>query len=250
MLRSITQFPCWQGLACLLLVGFLTLPVVADEEPGKDADGDQQAAHVEEGGDDKDHHDGATDHHEGDGHGDGHSSHDLAHNNGSDMIAAPHEASLDLAVFTLMVFIGLVLVLGFFAWGPILQGLKAREDSMEGKLKQAEEMHQQAEAQLAEYTRKLSEAQQEITHLRDDTIQAADEKAKQIIEASQRSAAAERDRAIREIEAAKSLAINELAQSSVNLAVDLAGQITSKELSADDHANLIRDAVSKLPSTN
>lgn len=175
---------------------------------------------------------------------------DLSHNNATDMIAAPHEASLDLALFTLLVFLGLVIVLGLFAWKPIITGLKAREESMEGRLKQAEDMYAQAEARLAEYTRQLSEAQQEIKQMRDETIKAADEKGREIVEAAQQSATAERERAVREIDAAKGAAINELAQASVNLAIDLAGQITRKELSTADHANLIQDAISKLPSSN
>ncbi|GAA4424306.1 hypothetical protein [Bremerella cremea] len=179
-----------------------------------------------------------------------HNPHDLSHNDGSAMIAAPHEANLDLAAFTLIVFIVLVVVLGLFAWTPILAGLKARESSMEGKMKKAEEMYEQANAKLAEYTRKLSESQQEIKQMRDDMVKAADEKAKQIVEAAEKSASATLDRATREIDAAKGAAINELAQASVNLAVDLAGQITRKELKAEDHANLIQDSISKLPSNN
>lgn len=175
---------------------------------------------------------------------------DLSHNNATEMIAAPHEASLDLALFTLLVFLGLVTVLGLFAWKPIIAGLKAREESMEGRIRQAQEMYTQAEARLAEYTRQLSEAQQEIKQMRDDTIKAADEKSRQIVEAAQQSATAERERAVREIDAAKGAAINELAQASVNLAVDLAGQITRKELSTADHTRLIQDAISKLPSSN
>ncbi len=181
---------------------------------------------------------------------DGHNPYDLSHNNANDMISAPHEPSIDLAFFTLIVFISVAVLLGMFAWKPIMAGLDAREQSMDGKMKRAEEMYQQAEAQLAEYTRKLSEAQQEIKQMREETLKAAEEKSRQIVQAAQESATAERQRAIREIDAAKGSAINELAQASVNLAVDLAGQIARKELSAEDHANLIRDAVTQFSSSN
>ena len=176
--------------------------------------------------------------------------HDLSHNDPTEMQAAPHEPSISLAIFPLVVFVFLVWVLGHFAWSPIIEGLKARESSMEGKMKKAEEMYEQASAKLAEYNRKLAEAQKEIKQLREDMIKAADDKAKQIVDAAQQSAEAERQRAVREINAAKGAAINELAQASVNLAVDLAGQITRKELTAADHANLIQDSISKLPSSN
>lgn len=180
----------------------------------------------------------------------GHNSNDLSHNDASASMSDPLAFQLELSLFTLIVFLALVVVLGYFAWTPIVAALKAREESMEGKMKKAEEMYEQAKAKLDEYTRKLSEAQQEIKQTRDEMIQLADQKAKDIEEAAQKSAQATMERATREIEAAKGAAISELAQASVNMAVELAGQITRKELTAEDHANLIQDSISKLPSNN
>jgi len=264
----------WSGLTVLLLLGIFLAPAwsqdddaqpaesdpapmaAADEAPAAEAEPADEAEHADDDHADQPH---ADDEHADLAHADGEHAdgehghgnpHDLSHNDGSDMLSAPHEPSLDLALFTLIVFILLVAVLGKFAWAPILNGLKARENSMEGKMKKAEEMYEQANAKLAEYTRQLSEAQQEIKQMRDEAIKTADDKAKQIVEAAQQSASAERDRAIREIDAAKGSAINELAQASVNMAVDLAGQITRKELTPEDHANLIQDSISKLPSNN
>jgi len=239
----------WSGLTALLLLGIFLAPAWSQDDDTQPAESDPAPMAA----DDEEHAAGDHDHADGEHADEEHAHgnpHDLSHNDGSDMLSAPHEPSLDLALFTLLVFLILVIVLGWFAWTPILNGLKARENSMEGKMKKAEEMYEQANAKLAEYTRQLSEAQQEIKQMRDEAIKTADDKAKQIVEAAQQSASAERDRAIREIDAAKGAAINELAQASVNMAVDLAGQITRKELSAEDHANLIQDSISKLPSNN
>ncbi len=256
----------WMGLTVLLLMGIFLAPAWSQDDEAQPAESDPapMAAAEEAPAEEADHADEA-DHPEEDEHAADvnhphvsedapdefhHDPHDLSHNDATAMLEAPHEPSLDLALFTLLVFILLVIVLGKFAWAPILNGLKARENSMEGKMKKAEEMYEQANAKLAEYTRQLSEAQQEIKQMRDEAIKTADEKAKQIVEAAQQSASAERDRAIREIDAAKGAAINDLAQASVNMAVDLAGQITRKELTPEDHANLIQDSISKLPSNN
>ncbi|MBA2115801.1 F0F1 ATP synthase subunit B family protein [Bremerella alba] len=244
----------WSGLTVLLLLGIFLAPAWSQDDEAQPAESDpapmaaaeDAPANPAEHADDAEHAEGE---HADEDHGHG-NPHDLSHNDGSEMLSAPHEPSLDLALFTLIVFLLLVVVLGMFAWTPILNGLKARENSMEGKMKKAEEMYEQANAKLAEYTRQLSEAQQEIKQMRDEAIKLADDKAKQIVAAAQQSASAERDRAIREIDAAKGSAINELAQASVNMAVDLAGQITRKELTPEDHANLIQDSISKLPSNN
>ncbi len=255
----------WSPFVALLLFSLLVAPTWAQdggEEGAADDPAPMAAAEEENPSEDAEHEEGETaaEHakhdplepsegaHAPEEHA--HNVNDLSHNDATAMISAPHEASLDLAAFTLIVFLVLVIVLGKFAWAPILNGLKARENSMEGKMKKAEEMYEQANAKLAEYTRQLSEAQQEIKQMRDETIQAADEKAKQIVAAAEKSASATLDRATREIDAAKGAAINELAQASVNMAVDLAGEITRKELKPEDHANLIQDSISKLPSNN
>ncbi|MBI1247451.1 hypothetical protein GC197_06335 [bacterium] len=256
----------WSPLAALLLLAFLLSPTLADES-GKEAEPAQKDPAPMAAGENHPKAELTAEEMEAqeefEKHNPEHPStgehapeefpenpHDLSHNDPTEMQAAPHEPNISLAVFTLIVFIFLVWVLRHFAWAPIIEGLKARESSMEGKMKKAEEMYEQASAKLAEYNRKLADAQQEIKQLREDMIKAADDKAKQIVEAAQHSAEAERERAVREINAAKGAAINELAQASVNLAVDLAGQITRKELSAADHASLIQDSISKLPSTN
>lgn len=261
----------WSTFAGVLLIGFLVAPAWAQdaekEEPAAEA---QPMATAEDARQEKqeDRHeraekfkeivadvaDGDLEEAIADAHDEGHAGHgnpdDLSHNDASASLEDPLAFQLELSLFTLFVFLGLVTVLGYFAWGPIVAALKAREESMEGKMKKAEEMYEQAKAKLDEYTRKLSEAQQEIKQTRDDMIKLADDKAKQIEEAAQKSAQATMERATREIEAAKGAAINELAQASVNLAVELAGEITRKELTPEDHANLIQDSISKLPSTN
>ncbi|RCS41239.1 hypothetical protein DTL42_21960 [Bremerella cremea] len=272
MRNALLQPKPWSTFAGVLLIGFLFAPAWAQdtekEEPAAEA---QPMAAAEEAAPEKqedrreraekfkeivaDVADGDIQEAVADAHGEeGHAGHgnpnDLSHNDASASLEDPLAFQLELSLFTLFVFLGLVTVLGYFAWGPIVAALKAREESMEGKMKKAEEMYEQAKAKLDEYTRKLSEAQQEIKQTRDEMIQLADQKAKQIEEAAQKSAHATMERATREIEAAKGAAINELAQASVNLAVELAGQITRKELTAEDHANLIQDSISKLPSKN
>ncbi|PQO42738.1 ATP synthase F0 subunit B [Blastopirellula marina] len=267
MRNALLQPKPWSTFAGVLLIGFLFAPAWAqDTEKEEHAAEAQPMAAAEHAAPEKkeDLHDemkeivadiaaGDLEAAEEVAHGhddDGHNENDLSHNDPSDSLADPLAFQLELSLFTLFVFLGLVIVLGYFAWGPIVAALKAREESMEGKMKKAEEMYEQAKAKLDEYTRKLSEAQQEIKQTRDEMIQLADQKAKQIEEAAQKSAHATMERATREIEAAKGAAINELAQASVNLAVELAGEITRKELTAEDHANLIQDSISKLPSTN
>ena len=63
-------------------------------------------------------------------------------------------------------------------------------------------------------------------------------------------ATSQKDRALREIEAAKNGALEELARKSVDQAVGLAGRIVGKQLNKDDHAELIQDTLQRMPIHN
>ena len=52
---------------------------------------------------------------------------------------------------------------------------------------------------------------------------------------------------LREIEAAKTAALQDLARTSVDTAVNLAGKIVQRQLSPEDHARLISDALQSSP---
>ncbi|PHR87047.1 MAG: ATP synthase F0 subunit B [Blastopirellula sp.] len=181
---------------------------------------------------------------------DNHNPLDLSHNDPSPTLHSLEEFSFGLATYSFFVFIGLVALLSFFAWKPIMAALDEREKSMDGKIAEAKQMFAEAETKLTEYKLQIANAHKEIQQSRDQMMRDADEKRQQIINDAQAAGKAERDRAKQEIDAAKSQAISELTQQSVNLAVDLAGKIVKKQLSADDHAQLINDAISQLPSRN
>ena len=59
-----------------------------------------------------------------------------------------------------------------------------------------------------------------------------------------------RTRALRDIESATDAALGIARKRSSQLAVDLAGKIVAAQLSKDDHARLIQDAVAKFPDDN
>lgn len=153
----------------------------------------------------------------------------------------------DLAIFTFIVFLILLVVLRKFAWGPIMTALERREHNIAEHISQAERNHEQARQLLAEYEQKLAGAANEVRELLDEARRDA-ESTKQTILAEARSGAeAEKARALRDIESATDAALESLARKSSELAVELAGKIVQTKLSAEDHARLIQDAVAKFP---
>ena len=53
-----------------------------------------------------------------------------------------------------------------------------------------------------------------------------------------------------EIDTAKKVAISELAGQTSDMAIQVAKQVVGRELKADDHADLIRKSLERLPSNN
>ncbi len=65
------------------------------------------------------------------------------------------EPQPSLAIWTVVVFLGLLLVLGRFAWKPLLNALHQREEHLEHCLLQTERARNESEQLLAEHRRQL-----------------------------------------------------------------------------------------------
>lgn len=156
---------------------------------------------------------------------------------------SPFAGDVGTALWTLVIFVLVVVVLGRFAWGPILKTLQAREDFIRQSLEQAKHDREAAEEQLKAYTEKLTAARAEATAIVDEGRRDA-EVVKRRIEAEAREEA-ERviERAKREIGIAKETAVKELYSLSARLATGIAGRILDCELTGHDHERLIREAI-------
>lgn len=130
---------------------------------------------------------------------------------------------LGLFLWTLVVFAILFLVLRKFAWKPILQTLKDREDKIEGSLQMAENARKEMELLKADNEKLLNEARAERDKILkeakeiSDTIvaqakQKADIEGKRLIENAQDSINKEKEAAkaeIKELVAALSIEMAE-----------------------------------------
>jgi F-type H+-transporting ATPase subunit b len=174
-----------------------------------------------------------------------------AHTDPGYRAGAPDPLSVDpdLAIWTLVVFVILLVVLKKFAWGPILEALERREQSVADHITQAERTHEQAKELLADYERKLAGAANQVRELLEEARRDAEHTKQEILVEAKAGAEAERARALRDIEAAADAAMESLARRSSDLAIELAGKILAAQLSKADHARLIQEAMAKFPAT-
>ena len=150
------------------------------------------------------------------------------------------------ALWTLIIFLLVVFVLGKFAWGPLLGALQQREQFIRDALADAKRDRDAAEARLAEYTEQLHEARSEATKIVDEGRRDA-EVVKGRIELEARQEGDRMiERAKREIELAKSAAIKELYGKTAEMATEIATRVVRREISAADHQRLISEALESL----
>ena len=210
---------------------------------------------------DHDHEDSDDDHdHDDHGHDGDSADHDEAGHVGGESHEAgshgdegvPPLLSFDFgsAICNLAIFLGVFFILSKFVWPVILDGLKAREQKIHGDLIEAEKANADAKALLADYQSKLDEASAKVQAMLADARKDAETSGQRIIDEAKVEAQRQSDRALADIETAKKVALSDLAGQTSDMAIAVAGQVVGRELRPEDHAELIRQSLDRLPSDN
>lgn len=161
---------------------------------------------------------------------------------------SPFAGDLGNAIWTLIIFALVLVVLGKYAWGPILSNLQARENFILESLEKAKKEREEAEARLRAYEEKLAAARAEASAIVDEGRRDADAVKRHIEEQTRHEADQMIARARREIQIATDTATKELYTLSARLATDMASRIIRKELTPQDHERLIAESISALNS--
>ena len=132
---------------------------------------------------------------------------------------------LGQALAALAIFLVLLLVLGRWAWRPIVSQLQRREEAIADAVERAEKREKASEGMLAEYQGRLETAEIEAKELLSRSrMEAA--AAKQAAVADGREEAKKvTERAREEIEQAKEAAVRELQEMTAELATEIAGRL-------------------------
>jgi F-type H+-transporting ATPase subunit b len=149
-------------------------------------------------------------------------------------------------IWTVVIFVLLLVVLKKAAWGPILERLQARENFIRESLEEAKADREAAEETLKSYEAKLAEARGEATAIVDEGRRDAEVVRQSIEDKAKDEAANIVARARREIDLAKEAAVEEIFGLASRLSTEVASKVIRKELNADDHERLIQEAAEKI----
>jgi F-type H+-transporting ATPase subunit b len=149
-------------------------------------------------------------------------------------------------LWTLIIFGLVLIVLGKFAWGPILENLQQRETFIHDALAKAKGDRDAAETRLAEYEGILAEARAEATAIVEEGRRDAGVLRAKIEETARVEADNTLERVKREIDIATETAKKELYTVSGELATRIASKIVRRELGAADHQRLIDESITEI----
>jgi len=158
--------------------------------------------------------------------------------------------ALDLGVWTLVVFFLLLFVLKKYAWGPMLEGLSKREQNIRAAIDEAQKAREEAQKAREELKVEMGKANEKVRELIEEARRDAQRLKEEIQAQGQAEVQANRDRLYREIQTAKDQVIQEMLNNTAQLATLAASKIIRRELSADDHRQLIDEALTELAQAN
>jgi F-type H+-transporting ATPase subunit b len=171
---------------------------------------------------------------------------DLGSGNASANMESPADFRSDLAIYTFVVFLLLLAILGALAWPKISTALLEREKRIEANIAAAEAKHEEAKRLLAEHEARLASAAAEVRALLEEARRDAEGTKADIIAEAQKSAKAERDRAVRDIEIAADHALKNMAETTANLAVDMAAKVMRETINPAKQQELVRATLAQL----
>jgi F-type H+-transporting ATPase subunit b len=154
--------------------------------------------------------------------------------------------SLDLAIWTMVVFLLLVFILTRFAWKPMLQGLQRREQAIHQALADAEKAREETQ-RLQEYLkREMDNAGAKVREILEEARRDAQATADEMLAKARAEIQTERDRLRREMDIARDQALQELWSQTAQLATLVSAKAIRRQLSPEDHRRLVDEALADL----
>ena len=154
--------------------------------------------------------------------------------------------SLSDAVWTVLAFVILLLVLWRLAWKPMLAGLNTRQEYIEKQISDSEETKQKAGEVLADYRAKIANVETEGKGIIKTHVNRAEKEAKEIVSSAREESEAMKLKMELDIERARSVAQSELLDEAGSIVLRLGEEVLGRSMDDEDHNRLISQAIERL----
>lgn len=151
-----------------------------------------------------------------------------------------------LAVWTLLTFVTLLVVLAKFAWTPLMAALDAREKRIQGDIDEAKRQRDEAEALIAEYREQLADGRRQAQALVAESREAAEQLRKDLEAKAREESRVILANARREIERERDAAVDAVRREAVEVAMAAASRLLDERLDSERDRKLVTDYIDDL----
>lgn len=151
-----------------------------------------------------------------------------------------------LIFWTIITFLVLLLLLKKFVWGPIIDAVDRREQSIKEMIDKAEKTRNEAQEILRSYEDKLAGARDEVNKLIEDGKARAGKAGDELISKAKSEAELQVERAKSEITRERHKAVEELKAQVVKISLSAASRLIKRNLAEQDHRDLIEQTISEI----
>ena len=151
----------------------------------------------------------------------------------------------DLAVYTFVVFILLLVILTATAFKPISKALAERENNIRSNIEEAKQEREKAEQLRKDYEGQLEAADDRVREIFAEANAKADALRAEKLAEADREAESRKQKAVEEIERAKDQAVQELFDAMTARVADATEHVLGRSLTDEDQSRLIGDALAQ-----
>lgn len=153
---------------------------------------------------------------------------------------------LGQALAAVAVFLVLLAILGKWAWKPIIEQLRTREERIQQAVADAEKRNQDAKDLLERYRQRMESVHAEAQELLGKTRLEADAAKETIVSAAHNESQGILRDTRRQIDQAKVEALQELRATTAQLAADIAVSALGRRLTDEDHRRLVDESLQEI----
>lgn len=158
----------------------------------------------------------------------------------------PLDVEPGLMIWTVVVFVALLLILRKFAWPALLGAVEARERALEEQLAEAERSRAEAARLLAQHEKLIAEGRASAHALLAEAREAAEKERALAMEKTRQEQEELLERARRDIAAERDRAVAELRREAVDLSLAAASKLMGERLNTDNDRRIVQEYLSSL----
>jgi F-type H+-transporting ATPase subunit b len=154
------------------------------------------------------------------------------------------------ALWVVIIFVVLLAILYPTAWKSVLAGLKAREERIRKDIADAEAARAKAESTLRDYTAQLNTAEAKVREMIASATAEGERVAAGLRTHAQHESEEIKERANRDIDAARKAALSDIYAQAAELSTNIASKILRRNLNADDQRELVNQSLKQIQTLN